>query len=102
MKDNSKIYQDSNKQPRHFSDKVKRLRNSSIVLPWGFRMEIKSDREAVVWGVKSICDYSLQKIALRHKGGIVIFEGCGLSCQSYMEGAVCIRGCILSVQFDRS
>ncbi len=67
----------------------------------GFRTEIISDHEAVVYGIKSICDYTPENIILRHKCGCVSFCGNNLSCQSFVEGAVCIRGYISSVHFER-
>lgn len=65
----------------------------------GFRTEIASNREAIVYGIKCICDYTPESIVLRHRGGTVSFCGRGLSCSSYVEGAVCIRGCISSVHY---
>ena len=67
----------------------------------GLNTEIASNTEAVVYGVKNIVDYTPQSIKLGHKTGTVCFIGRGLSCQSFVEGAVCIRGFIESVQFDR-
>lgn len=65
----------------------------------GFRIEIASNREAVVYGIKCICDYTPENIVLRHSTGTVSFCGSCLSCSSYVEGAVCIRGCISSVHY---
>lgn len=65
----------------------------------GFRIEIASNREAVAYGIKCICDYNPENVVLRHSGGTVSFCGNGLSCSSYVEGAVCIRGCICSVHY---
>ena len=65
----------------------------------GFRTEIASNREAVVYGIKCICDYTTESIVLRHRDGIISFSGSGLSCSSYVEGAVCIRGAISSVHY---
>ncbi len=65
----------------------------------GFRTEIASNREAVVYGIRCICDYTSENIVLRHSTGRISFCGSGLSCSSYVEGAVCIRGCIFSVHY---
>lgn len=65
----------------------------------GFRTEIASNREAIVYGIKCICDYTPESIVLRYRGGTVSFCGRGLSCSSYVEGAVCIRGIISSVHY---
>lgn len=68
---------------------------------YGLNTEIASNTEAVVYGVKNIVDYTPLSIKLGHKTGIVCFVGRGLSCQSFVEGAVCIRGFIESVQFEK-
>lgn len=65
----------------------------------GFRTEIASNREAVVYGIRCICDYTSETVVLRHRSGTVSFCGTGLSCSSYVEGAVCIKGCISSVHY---
>ena len=101
MKNISKNDCSNKKHTRRVPEFVRCFRSQSIAMAGGFRTEITSDNDAVVWGVKSICDYTSQRIALKHKGGIAVFEGCGLSCQSYMEGVVCIRGCIFSLHFER-
>ena len=67
---------------------------------YGLNIEIASNSEAVIYGVKNIVDYTPEMIRLGHKSGAVSFCGCGLSCQSFVEGAVCIRGYITSVQFE--
>ncbi len=69
--------------------------------PWvcGVRAEISSNREAVVTGIKCICDYTSECIVLGYRGGRISFCGRGLSCSSYMKGAVCIRGHIISVHY---
>lgn len=67
----------------------------------GLNTEIASNTEAVVYGIKNIVDYTPECVKLGHKTGLICFCGRGLSCQSFVEGAVCIRGNIDSVQFDK-
>ena len=66
----------------------------------GFRAEIVSENEAVVYGLKTISDYTTAKVCLKYKKGSCTFLGEELSCESYVEGVVCIRGRIASVQFE--
>lgn len=73
----------------------------SDIYSGGFRTELFSDSEAVVYGVKSICDYTADKIVLRHKSGYAVFCGIELSCDSYVEGVVCVRGSISSLHFEK-
>ncbi len=67
----------------------------------GFRVEMYSDREAVIYGIKSIVDYTSEKIELLYKNGKIVFSGCCLSCNSYVEGVVCVYGNIESMCIDR-
>ena len=66
----------------------------------GFRAEIVSDYEAVVYGVKTISEYTTAKVSLKYNKGCLSFIGEELCCESYVEGVVCIRGKICSMQFD--
>ena len=72
----------------------------SVAYTGGFCTEIASNTEAIVYGVKCIIDYTPELIKLRHKCGAVSFVGRCLSCQSYVEGAICIKGLIDSVHYD--
>ena len=74
---------------------------SSVYLG-SFFLEIASNSDAVVYGVKCIDDYTSELIRLRHRNGRVSFVGRSLSCQSYVEGAVCIKGIINSVHYDNA
>ena len=65
----------------------------------GLYCEIASNNEAVFYGIKTILDYTSELVCLGHKHGSVSINGKDLSCQSYVEGAVCIRGYIDSVQY---
>ena len=88
-----------NKKLKFFS----RLRNSaqypSDIYSGGFRIEYYSPSEAVIYGVKCICDYTDKLIYLRCKSKDVEFSGTELCCDFYVEGAVCIKGDIILMQF---
>ena len=72
----------------------------SVAFTCGFCTEIASNTEAVVYGIRCILDYTPECIKLRHKCGNVSFMGKSLSCNSYVEGAICIKGIIDSVHYE--
>lgn len=65
----------------------------------GLYCEIASNNDAVFYGIKSIIDYTSELVCLGHRHGSIIINGRDLSCRSYVEGAVSIRGLIDSVQY---
>ena len=67
----------------------------------GGRIEIYSEYEAVVYGVKSVVDYTSDSIVLKRKNVLISFMGDSLTCDCFVEGAVCIRGRICSLHFER-
>ena len=60
---------------------------------------VASNNDAVFYGIKSIIDYTSELVCLGHRHGSIIINGRDLSCRSYVEGAVSIRGLIDSVQY---
>lgn len=74
--------------------------NTGILFNRSFRMEMSSFYDAVIYGVITISEYTESQISLKHKNGSCVFLGEGLSCESYVEGVVCIRGVIGSVRFE--
>ena len=65
------------------------------------RIEIYSGNEAVTYGVRGIVDYTSDCIVLLRKNDTLSFHGEYLSCDCFVEGAVCIRGYITSLHIDR-
>ncbi len=67
----------------------------------GFRIEMYSENEAIVWGASGISDFTAEKIELFYKRGIIVFEGERLLCESYVDGVVIIQGYIVSVRLEK-
>ncbi len=86
-------------KPKIIREIASKLDFPSDIYFGGFRIEMYSECEAVIWGVKGIADYTYEKVELSHRRGKIIFEGAGLSCSSYVEGVVCITGEILAIRF---
>ena len=72
----------------------------SDALTGDFRLEIRGRNSAIVCGCRKILKYEPQNVVLSAKGFNVAIFGERLICTAYHEGAVCIEGYIIGVQFD--
>lgn len=70
------------------------------VIEGGFRVDLRGRSQLVVHGCKKILDYSPIEIRLEVWKCVVCINGKGLSCNSYLSGAVGIDGRIEAITLE--
>ena len=72
----------------------------SDALTGNFRLEIRGRNNAIVCGCRRILKYTPEEIILSAKDFNVTIFGQRLVCTAYHEGAVCVEGYVVGVDFD--
>ena len=68
----------------------------------GVRVEILNGREMSVGGCRGFIEYGAERIRLALVSGTLEILGNGLVCDSYLNGAVLIRGKIKAVELSEA
>ena len=63
-------------------------------------IEITGDREAVIWGCRSILVYTEKLIRLETKEKDIVIEGEKLGCPAYGGGSIVISGRFKSISYE--
>ena len=72
---------------------------SDDITPSGTRVEVYSNKEAIIEGCKGILEYSGEYIKLRIGCGCVAFSGNGLYAQSFNGDSIVLRGVISNIEY---
>ena len=70
------------------------------VIEGGVRIDLRGRNQLIVYGCKKILDYSPTEIRLAVCKWVLWVKGEGLSCNSYLSGAVGIDGKIDAIAFE--
>lgn len=66
----------------------------------GAKIEIYSNKQAVIDGCKGVIDYTSESVTLNCGNGTVLFLGSDFSISSYLENGLVLTGNISSLEFN--
>lgn len=66
----------------------------------GCKIELRFNREAIIDDCRGVAQYSDTRISLNVKGGLIIFEGSGLTLYSFDESTATVRGVFTNIGFE--
>ena len=72
----------------------------SDALAGDFRLEIRGRNSVIVCGCKRILKYTPTEIVLSAKDFEVAIMGERLICTAYHDGAICVEGYVMGIEFD--